>query len=202
MWELDYKESWAWNWCFWTVVLEKTLQSLLDCKEIQLQYFGVSHLMWRTDSLEKTLMQGKIEGRRRRGQQRMRWLDGITDLMDMSWASSRSWWRSGKPGVLQSMGLKRVGQDWATELNWYSNFCFLSSLRLKFNSLSLVRKTMVVIVYITLLSRIKVLLTVFQCLKRIVSYVLPSFILIYSRKAGPFIPVTVMAGIKNPWVSV
>ena len=104
MWELDYKESWALkNWCFWTVVLEKSLESPLDCKEIQLvhskgdqswvfigrtdvklklQYFG--HLMWRTDSLEKTLMMGKIEGWRRRGQQRMRWLDGITDSMDMS----------------------------------------------------------------------------------------------------------------------
>ena len=90
------------NWCFWTVVLEKTLESPLDCKEIQpvhprgdqswvfigrtmlklkLQYFG--HLMRRTDSLEKTLMLGKIEGRRRRGWQMMRWLDGITDAMDM-----------------------------------------------------------------------------------------------------------------------
>ena len=104
VWELDYKESWALkNWCFWTVVLEKTLESPLDCKEIQLvhpkgdqswiftgrtmlklklQYFG--HLMWRTDSFEKTLMLGKTEGGRRRGQQRMRWLDGITDSMDMS----------------------------------------------------------------------------------------------------------------------
>ena len=104
MWELDYKESWApKNWCFWTVVLKKTLESPLDCKEIQpvhlkeispeysleglmlklkLQYFG--HLMQRTDSFEKTLMVGKIEGRRRRGPQGIRWLDGITDLMDMS----------------------------------------------------------------------------------------------------------------------
>ena len=102
MWELDYKESWALkNWCFWTVVLEKTLevpwtarrsnQSIL--KEIsseyslerlvlKLQYFG--YLMGRTDSLEKTLVLGKIEGGRRRGQQRMRWLNGITDAMDMS----------------------------------------------------------------------------------------------------------------------
>ena len=99
----SWKESWVpKNWCFWTVVLEKILESLLDCKEIQpvnpkglteysleglmlklkLQYFG--HLTWRTDSLEKTLMLGKTEGRRRRGQQRMRWLDGITDSMDMS----------------------------------------------------------------------------------------------------------------------
>ena len=101
--ELDYRESWTQkNWCFWTVVLEKTLESPLDCKKIQpvhpkrdqswvffgrtdveaeTQYFG--HLMRRADSLEKTLMLGKIEGRRRRGWQRMRWLDGITDTMDM-----------------------------------------------------------------------------------------------------------------------
>ena len=91
MWELDYKESWApKNWCFWTVVLEKTLESPLDCKEIQpvhpkispgcsleglvlklkLQYFG--HLIQRADLFEKTLMLGKIEGRRKRGRQRMR----------------------------------------------------------------------------------------------------------------------------------
>ena len=105
MWELDYKEGWAQNnWCFWTVVFEKTLQSPLDCKEIsnqsilreigpgcsleglmlklKFQYFG--HLMQRADSFEKTLMLGKIEGRRRREPQRMRWLDGITDSMDMS----------------------------------------------------------------------------------------------------------------------
>ena len=104
MWELDCEESWApKNWCFWSVVLEKTLESPFDCKEIQpahpkgdrprcslvglmlklkLQYFG--HLMWRADACEKTLMLGKIEDRRRRGQQRMRWLDGITDSMYMS----------------------------------------------------------------------------------------------------------------------
>ena len=102
MWELDYKESLASkNWCFWTVVLEKILripwtarrsnQSIL--KEIspeysleglmlKVQYFD--HLMWRADSLEKTLMLGKTEGGRRRGRQRMRWLDGITDSTDMS----------------------------------------------------------------------------------------------------------------------
>ena len=104
MWVLDYKESWVpKNWCFWTVVLEKTLESPLDCKEIQpvnpkgnhscifigktvlklkLKSFG--HLMWRTDSLENTMMLGKIEGRRRKGWQRMTWLDGITYSMDMS----------------------------------------------------------------------------------------------------------------------
>ena len=102
MWELDREESWALkNWCFWIVVLEKTLESPLDCKEIQpvhpedhpgcsleglilklkLQYFG--HLMRRADSFAKILKLGKIEGRRRRGRQRMRWLDGITDTMDI-----------------------------------------------------------------------------------------------------------------------
>ena len=101
MWDLEYKESWApKNWCFWTVVLEKTLESPLDSKEIQpVHPKGISpeysleglmlklhfgHQMWRTDSLEKILMLGKIEGGRRRGRQRMRWLDGITDAMDMS----------------------------------------------------------------------------------------------------------------------
>ena len=109
MWKLDYKESWASkNWCFWTVVLEKTLESPLDCKEIQpvhfkgdrswvflegmmlnlrFQYFG--HLMRRVDSLEKTLMLGGIEGRRKRGQQRTRWLGGITDSMDVSLSELR-----------------------------------------------------------------------------------------------------------------
>ena len=103
MWELDYKASWALkNWCFWTVVLEKTLrvpwtarrssQSILKeispeysleglMLKLKLQYFG--HV-WRTDSLDKTLMLGKIESMRRRRRQRMRWLDGITNLRDMS----------------------------------------------------------------------------------------------------------------------
>ena len=83
--------------------------------EAETQYFG--HLMWRTDSLEKTLMLGKIEGARR-GQQRMRWSDGITDSMDMSWVNSGSWWWTGRPGMLQSMESQRVGHNWATGLNW------------------------------------------------------------------------------------
>ena len=104
MWELDYKESWVLkNWCFWTVVLEKTLrvswttrrsnQSILKeinpeytleglMLKLKLQYFG--HLMQKTDSFEKTLMLGKIEGRRRRGWQRMRCLDGVTDSVDVN----------------------------------------------------------------------------------------------------------------------
>ena len=118
MWELDCEESWMpTNWCFWTGVLEKTLESPLDWKEIQLywsnhgpiesilkeispgcslegmmlklklQYFD--HLMWRVHSLEKTLMLGGIGGRRRRGWQRMRWLDGITDSKDVSLSELR-----------------------------------------------------------------------------------------------------------------
>ena len=81
--------------------------------KLKLQYSG--HLIWRADSLEKTLMLGKIEGRRRRGRQRMRWLDGSTGSMDMSWANSRRWWRTGKPGTLQSMGSHRVGHTWEIE---------------------------------------------------------------------------------------
>ena len=93
---------------------EYSLEGLM--LKLKLQYFG--YLMQRTDLLEKTLMLGEIEGRRRRGRQRMKWLDGITTLWTWVWAGSKSWWWTGKSGMLQSMGLQRVGHDWVTELNW------------------------------------------------------------------------------------
>ena len=135
-WELDYKESWVLkNWCFWIVVLEKTLESPLDCKEIQpvhpkeispgcsleglmlklkLQYFG--YLMQRADSLkrpwcwERLRAGGEGDGRGWDG-----WMASLTQWTWV-WVDSGSWWWTGRSGVLRFMGSQRVGHDWATEL--------------------------------------------------------------------------------------
>ena len=132
---IDAFELWCWRRLLrvpWTT--RRSNQSILKkispgCSleglmlKLKLQYFG--HLMWRVDSLEKTLMLGGIGGRKRKGRQRMRWLDGITDSMDVSWVNSVSSWWTGRPGVLWLMGSQRVGHDWATVLNWTESYVWI-----------------------------------------------------------------------------
>ena len=147
IWELDCEESWVLkNWWFWTVVLEKTLESPLNCKEIhpvnpkenQSWIFigrpdaeAETPILWlpnvKNRLIGKTLTLGKNEGGRRRGRQRMKWLDGITDAMTWVWLGSRSWWWTGKPSLLQSNDVTESDMteilNW-TELSfhWYSIF--------------------------------------------------------------------------------
>ena len=129
---IDAFELWSWTRLLrvpWTA--RRSNQSVLKdisprCSleglmlRLKLQYF--SHLIQRVDSLEKTVMLGGIGGRRRRGRQRMRWLDGITTRCTWVWVNSGSWWWTGRPGILQFMESQRVGHDWVTELNWALGF--------------------------------------------------------------------------------
>ena len=138
MWELDCEESWApKNWCFWIVVLEKTLESPLDCKEIQpvhskgdqsWVFFGRTDAEAETPILwpphEKSWLIGKDScwealGAGGEGDDRGwdGWMASLTQWTWV-WVNSRSWWWTGRPGVLRFMGWPRVGHDWATELNW------------------------------------------------------------------------------------
>ena len=133
MWELDYKESWApKNWCFWTVVLEKTLESCLDCKEIQpvhpkgdqsWVFIGRTDakaetpILWWPDVKSWLIWKDPDAGKDWRQEKGMTdgWMASLTQWTWV-WVNSRRWWWTGRPGVLQFMGLQRVGHDWATEL--------------------------------------------------------------------------------------
>ena len=154
MWKLDYKESSApKNWCFWTVVLEKTLESPLDCKEIQLVHpkgnqswifigrtdaEAETPILWPPDAKNWLIWKdpGCWERLKAGGERNDRWWDGWmaspTQWMWV-WVSSGSWWWTGKPGVLQSMWSQRVGHDWATELNW-TNKCLLKDSGMSMNT--------------------------------------------------------------------
>ena len=136
MWKLDHKEGWELKyWCFWTMVLgskeikPKWNQSWIFIgilsklmSKLKFQYTG--HLKWRVNSLEKTLVLRNIEARWRRGSQRMRWLDGVTDPMDLSWANSSSWWRTGSMACCIPSGCKE--SDMTEQLN--SNYRGINEL--------------------------------------------------------------------------
>ena len=139
MWELDHKESWTLkNRCFWTVVLEKTLESSLDCKEIQPVHpkgnqswifigrtdaEAETQILWPPDGKNWFIGKDPDAGKDWRQKEKGMEENEIVRMASLTqftwvWASSRSWWWTGKHGVLQSMGLQRAGQNWVTELNW------------------------------------------------------------------------------------
>ena len=126
-WRIDTFDLWCWRRLLrvpWTarrsnqsILKQFSPEYSLEGLRLKLKLHYFDHLMWRTDSLEKTLMLEKIEGRRRRGRQRVKWMASLT-RWTWVWASSGSWWWTGKPGVLQSIGSQRVRLDWVTELTW------------------------------------------------------------------------------------
>ena len=152
MWELDYKENWAQkNWCFWTVVLEKTLESPLDCKEIQ-PVCPKGDQSWvftgRTDAEAETPTLWPPDAelthwRRPWCWERLRageegdnrgwhgWMAMSPTQWTWAWVDSGSWWWTGRPSVLRFMGSQRVRHDWATELNWTESCALISYISLR-----------------------------------------------------------------------
>ena len=153
MWELDHKEGWALkNWCFQIVVLEKTLENPLDRKEIKLVnpngnqpwiFLGRADaevetpilwtLMWRAESLEKTLMLGKIEGKRKRGWQKMRWLDSIANSTDMNLSKLRV--------IMKDREDWRAAVHWVTKSQtWFSDWTTTTQMEYQVTRKELVTK--------------------------------------------------------------
>ena len=142
MWKMDHKESWTLkNWCFWTVVLEKILESPLDCKEIQpinrkgnqswifigrTDAEAETPILWPPDAKNWLLKRPWCWERLKAGGEGddRGWDGWMASLTRWTWVweSSRSWWWTGKPGMLQSVGSQRVGHNWVTELNWYRKY--------------------------------------------------------------------------------
>ena len=136
IWELDYKEIWALkNWYFWTVVLEKVLESPLDCKEIKpvnpkgnqswiftgrTDVEAETPILWPPDAKNRLIGKDPEAGKDRRRKGTTEWDGWMASLTQRTWvwASSGSWWCTGRPGMLRFMGSKRVGHLWVTKLNW------------------------------------------------------------------------------------
>ena len=164
--KIDAFEMWCWRIFLrvpWTarrpnqsILKEISPGCLLEGLMLKLKLQSFGHLMWRAESFEKTLMLGKIEGRRRRGWQRMRWLDVITNSVDMSLINFGSWRWTGRPGVLRFMGLQRVEHDCATELNWTLFIIQLTSVGTE------VPKPLLTLVLSFLICQIKIIKTTFQ----------------------------------------